>query len=86
MHTDVILVRKMLFSLLQRYGKSGSWSPIGSLHECVLDAVRLYKKTLTGSAEEKAIEVHGISLFPYNLLVSVCCVTSSRRTFCLQNL
>lgn len=39
MHTDFILVREMLFSLLQRYGEDGLWGLTGPLHENVLDAV-----------------------------------------------
>lgn len=38
MHTDLILVREMFFSLLQRYGEDGSWSPLGPLQECGLVA------------------------------------------------
>lgn len=41
---DLILVKEMLFSLLQRYGEDGSRSLTGPLYECVLD-VSLYKTT-----------------------------------------
>lgn len=39
MHTDLILVREMLFALLQKYGEDGSWSPTGPRQGCGLVAV-----------------------------------------------